>query len=257
MFRETIRVGDREVTFETGEIAKQASGAALVTAGDTVLLVTVSAGNRPTSLGYMPLTTEFRLRYSAAGRIPGSYDRREARPSEFEVLTSRLVDRSIRPFFDDAWCYDTQVMIQPLSYDPTTDPGVLGIAAASAALSASDVPWAGPVAGVRIARTGGQLQVMPTPAEQKASDLDLVVSCSGDGIVMVEGGGQEIAEDVILEAFALAQRHAAAMLRVMAELSARAPAKRDAPAVEVDGDLAKRARELGRGPLTAALAAGK
>ncbi len=252
--REAIELGGRTVTFETGAIARQADGCVLVTCEDTVLMAVVAAEAKPTRLDYMPLTTEYRHRYSAAGRIPGSYDRREARPTELETLTSRLVDRSIRPLFPDAWCFDTQVIVTPLSYDPTTDPAVLAISAAAATLGLSSIPWEGPVAGVRVGRVDGALVAFPTPEQLAASDLDLVVTATRDGIVMVEGGAREVPEDVILDAFALARREAAPLHDLLDRLAAAAGrSKRAVAAPAEDADLLARVRAAGEGPLGAAL----
>jgi polyribonucleotide nucleotidyltransferase len=201
----------------------------------------------------MPLTTEYRLRFSAAGRIPGNYDRRESRPSEFETLTSRLIDRSVRPFFPGSWCYDTQVLVTPLSYDPGTDPGVLGISAAAAALCVSDIPWGGPVAGVRVGRVDGELALFPAPEQLERSDLDLVVSVGLDGIVMLEGGCDEVTEPVLLEALLLVRRAAAPVLELLQKLREAGRPKRPHSAPEPDAGLRERVTALAEQPLREAL----
>lgn len=252
--QETLELAGRAVTFETGGVARQATGAVLVTQGDTVLMACVAAEQKPTRLDYMPLTTEYRHRHSSAGRIPGSYERRESRPSEPETLWSRLVDRTIRPLFPDAWNFDTQVVVTPLSYDPTTDVPVLAIGAAAAALMISSIPWAGPVVGVRVARVDGALVAWPTPADLARGDLDLVVSANRDGIVMVEGGCREVDEATLLDAFALARASAAPLLDALERLRAAAgKPKREVAPDAGDADLARRVREAAEAPLREAL----
>ena len=252
--QETVRLGEREVGFETGAIARQASGAVMLSAGETVLMAVVTADQKPTTLDYMPLTTEWRNKYAAAGRIPGSYDRRESRPTELETLTSRLIDRSIRPFFPKGWSYDTQMIIHPLSHDPTVDGAVLGISAAAAALAISSVPWDGPVAGVRVARVDGGLVAFPTPAALARADLDLVVSVGRAGIVMVEGGGREVDEAVVLEAFDLARAAGAPVLDLIDRLRAAAgKEKRACAAPHKDEALAARVEAAAKERLLRAL----
>ena len=252
-FREMVRIGALELSFESGELARQASGAVSVACGDALLFATVVADRRPTRLDYMPLTTEFRLRFSSAGRIPGSYDRREARPSEQEILTSRLIDRSVRPFFPPKWRYDTQLMIQPLSHDPEVEMGALGITAGAAALAVSDIPWGGPVAGVRVARIDGTLELFPTAGRMSKADLDLVVTVGHDGIVMVEGGGQEIEEQVVVDALTLAREGAQPLLGLLDRLRATAPAQRELVASEEDAELRARVRDTAAAPLASAI----
>jgi len=256
MHTETVELGGREVTFETGGVARQASGSVVVTVGDTTLLAVVTAESKPTRLHYMPLTVEYRNRYAAAGRIPGSYDRRETRATEFETLTARVIDRSIRPLFPETWCYDTQVIVQPFSYDPATDPEVLAVSAAAAALTVSPIPWTGPVAGVRVVRSGGELVAWPTAEQRAAADLDLVITANREGIAMVEGGAAEVDEATILEAFALARRAAAPLLDLLDRLAqaAGSDAEREAPAATDDPDLRGRVREAALERLDAALA---
>ena len=254
--REVARVGEREVVFESGLVARQAGGSVLVSQGDATLIAVATADKKPTKLDYMPLTTEWRNKYAAAGRIPGSYDRRESRPTEPETLTSRLIDRTIRPFFPRGWSYDTQVILHPLSFDPQVDVPVLAITAAAAALTVSDIPWAqggSPVAGVRVARVDGQLVAFPAPAALARADLDLVVSVSRDGIVMVEGGGREVEEEVVLAAFDLARQAGAPLLDLLERLGAAARPKRAVPQPQEDEPLRARVEAAARGPLGAAL----
>ncbi|NDE84619.1 MAG: polyribonucleotide nucleotidyltransferase, partial [Verrucomicrobia bacterium] len=171
----TARVGDRDLHIETGKYAKLADGAALVTMGETIILVTaVSATKVKEGQDFFPLTVEYKEKAAAAGRIPGSYFRREGRPTEKEILTCRMVDRPLRPLFPKGYYFDTQVIAILLSTDGLNDPDILAINGASAALMVSDIPWAGPVAGVRVARLQGKFVANPTHPEIAESDLDLV-----------------------------------------------------------------------------------
>jgi polyribonucleotide nucleotidyltransferase len=231
--RETVTLGGREVTFETGGIARQASAAVLVSQGDTVLLGVVSAARKPSAhMSYMPLMTDYRQKLAAAGKIPGGYGKREGRANELETLISRLVDRSIRPFFPDAWRCDTQVLISPLSMDPDCDLAVLSIAAASAALNLSDVPWSVPMAGVRVTQSGDAAPVaFPDLAAREAADLDFVASVSREGVVMLEGGAREASEEAVLAALSLASEAAAPLQECLDRLREKAgKPKRPAPA---------------------------
>ncbi|NDI17158.1 MAG: polyribonucleotide nucleotidyltransferase, partial [Verrucomicrobia bacterium] len=152
----TARVGDRDLTIETGKLAKLADGAALVTMGETIIIVTaVSATKVKDGQDFFPLTVEYKEKAAAVGRIPGSYFRREGRPTEKEILTCRMIDRPLRPLFPKGYYYDTQVIAILLSADGQNDPDILALNGASAALMVSDIPWAGPIAAVRVARVAG------------------------------------------------------------------------------------------------------
>ncbi len=255
MRTEQVELGGRTITLETGEVCRQASGAVLLRDGDTVLMAVVTAERKATSLPFMPLTIEYRHKLAAAGRIPGGYERREGKANELEVLTSRLVDRSVRPFFPDAWRYETQVILHPLSYDPASDVPVLAMTAAAAALNVSQVPWRVALAGVRVARVDGALVPFPTPEQRAAADLDVVVSCSEEGIVMVEGGASEVPEAVVLAAFAAAQEAARPLQEALMRLrEAAGVTPRPTPEPARDEALAARVEEALREPLAAALA---
>lgn len=253
MIREQVSVGALELTIESGAIARQASGAVVVSCGETVLLATISAAKKASSLPFMPLTVEYRQRMAAAGLIPGSYARREAKPTDLEILTSRMVDRSIRPFFPDTWRCETQVLLHPLSYDPATDMHVLAITAASAALNVSNLPWKEGLVGVRIALVEGELVAFPTGAQRAESDLDLLVSVTPDGIVMLEGGAEEASEEQVLAAFGLAQEAAKPLQGLLERVRAAAPPLREAEPVPSDPELEARVRELGEAALREAL----
>ncbi|MDA8161996.1 MAG: polyribonucleotide nucleotidyltransferase [Desulfobacteraceae bacterium] len=187
---------------ETGRLAKQASGSVLASIGETVVLVTaVSSGQVKEGADFLPLLVDYQEMLYAAGRIPGGYFRREVgRPSEKETLTSRLIDRPLRPRFPDGYRYDTQVIATVLSADPEVEPDVIAITGASAALCVSDIPFDGPIAGVRVGRVDGSFVVNPTKTQLAASDLNLIVAGSRDAVVMVEGGADLLPEQVVLDA---------------------------------------------------------
>ena len=207
--REGVPLGGKELSIEFGRMAKQADGSVVVRYGDSMVLVTAvaSAGVRP-GIDFMPLTVDYLEKTSAAGKIPGGYFKREGRMTEVEVLTSRLIDRPCRPLFPKGWRFDTQVIAMVLSTDRENLTDVLAMTGASAALHLSDIPWAGPFAGVRVGRIGGEFIVNPTVAQRDASELDLIVGASRDAIVMVEGGAQQVSEEVIVDALMFAHKAA-------------------------------------------------
>ncbi len=191
----------RKLSIEVGRLAKQASGSALVRYGDTVVLVTaVATKDAREGIDFFPLTVDYQEKTFAAGKIPGGFFKREGRPSEKEVLTSRLIDRPLRPNFTEGFLCETQVIATVLSADKENDPDMVALTGASAALQVSDIPFNGPLAAVRMGRIDGKLVVNPTLDELQESDLNLVVAGSRDAIVMVEGGARQIPEDVILDA---------------------------------------------------------
>jgi polyribonucleotide nucleotidyltransferase len=219
--REGVNFGGKELSIETGRMAKQADGAVVVRYGDTMVLVTAVASSsvRP-GVDFMPLTVDYLEKTSAAGRIPGGYFKREGRMTEVEVLTSRLIDRPSRPLFPKGWRFDTQVIAMVVSTDRENASDVLAMTGASAALHLSDIPWAGPYAGVRVGRVGGKLVVNPTFGERAQSDLDLVVACSRDAIVMVEGSAGEVGEDVIVDALMFAHKEVQPLIDLQEKLKA-------------------------------------
>jgi polyribonucleotide nucleotidyltransferase len=201
-FTETITLADgREITIETGKLAKQADGSVVVKMGGTMLLATVVA-NREASPGvdFLPLTVDYREKFYAGGKIPGNFFRREARPSDQEILTMRLVDRVLRPLFPEDFHAEVQVMISLISYDGKSIPDDLAGLAASAAIAITDIPFNGPMSEVRVVRFDGQLSVNPSYDDLKNSELDIVVGATKDSIVMVEGEMKEISEQEMLEA---------------------------------------------------------
>lgn len=189
----------RTLTIETGELAKQASGAVMVGYGDTRVLVTATGSKEAKDIDFFPLTVDYEEKMYAIGRLPGGFIKREARPPESAILNSRLIDRPIRPLFDKGVRNEVHVVATVMSVDQDCDPAICGMIGASAALSISDIPWAGPIAGVRMGRVNGEFVVNPTKAQLEETDLNIVVAGTKDAILMVEGGAQEVPEETILE----------------------------------------------------------
>ncbi|MES2799905.1 MAG: polyribonucleotide nucleotidyltransferase [Bacteroidota bacterium] len=201
----SIITGGKEITVQTGKLAKQADGSVVVRMGDTMLLATVvAAPEAKEGVDFLPLTVDYREKYAAAGRFPGGFFRREARPSESEILIMRLVDRALRPLFPDDYHAEVQLMIQLLSYDGVNNPDVLCGLAASAAIAVSNIPFNGPMSEVRIGRVNGQLVVNPTMQEMAESDFDMMVAGTAKDINMLEGEFQEVSELEMVEALKLA-----------------------------------------------------
>ncbi len=210
----------REISIETGKLAKQADGSIVLRLGDTMLLATaVSAKEAKDGVDFMPLTVDYREKYAAAGKFPGGFFKREARPSEYEILTMRLVDRALRPLFPEDYHADTQVMIQLLSSDDNMA-DALACFAASAALAVSDIPFAGPVSEVRIGRIDGNWVINPTYSQLTESDIDMVIAGTEDTIVMVEGEMNEISEQEMVEAIKTAHETIKLQCALMKELTA-------------------------------------
>ena len=202
MHTKEIKIQDKSIKLETGKIAKQTSGSVMVTSGETMVLVTVCASKgKAEDRGFFPLSVDYREKFYAAGRIPGGFFKREARPSEKEILAARLTDRPLRPLFPNGFINETIVSINVLSYDGENEPEVLGTIGASAALAISDIPWDGPVASITIGRTEeGKFIINPSPEELESSDMTMVVSGTADSIVMVEGVSDFISEEDVLSA---------------------------------------------------------
>jgi len=199
-FQVSIEVGGRPLILETGKIAKQANGAVTARYGDTVLLVSACMANKPNDRDFLPLTVDYRENTYSAGKIPGGFFKREGRPTEKEILVSRLIDRPMRPLFPDSWRNETQIIAMVLSADSDNDPDVIAVTAASAAAYCSDLPFTDPIAAVRVGLLDGKLVANPTVAEQKTSKLNIVVAGTADGIVMVESGAFEVSEEKVVEA---------------------------------------------------------
>ncbi|MFO0562623.1 MAG: polyribonucleotide nucleotidyltransferase, partial [Polyangiales bacterium] len=219
--RESVKVGDALITLETGRLAKQAHGSVLVTCGETMVLVTVCGSDAPRpGIDFFPLSVDYIEKTYAAGKIPGGFFKREGKLKDDEVLVSRLIDRPCRPLFPDGYRNDVQIIATVLSADKVNDPDVLSMTGASAALTLSDIPWAGPIAGVRVARINGKLVVNPTFEQRTHSDLDIVVAASKDAIVMVEGAADEVPEDEFLDALIFAHKAAQPMIALQEQLRA-------------------------------------
>ncbi len=219
--RQAIQIGGRELSLETGKIAKQADGAVLVTCGETVVLVTAVAAKEASSRGFFPLTVDYREYGYASGRIPGGYFKREGRPTEREILTCRLIDRPLRPLFADGYDSETQVIALVMSADKQNDPDVLAITGASAALYISDIPFETPIAGVRVGFADGKLAINPTYQEMRASSLNLTIAGSEEAIVMVEAGAKEVSEEVMVEALLLGHAEIKRLCALQRELRAK------------------------------------
>ena len=250
-----IPVGNKTVTLETGLLARQAAGAVTARLGDTVLISAVTCTQSPREgIDYFPLQVEYREKYYAAGRFPGGFFKREARPSEKEILTARLTDRPIRPLFPCQYRNDVQVNNMVLSADGQNDSDVLSIIAASAALTISDIPFMGPIAGVRVGRVDGKLVINPTHDEREVSDLDLVYCSTRDLPLMIEGSGREIQDADLVAAMKLAHAECVKIIDAQLELRRKLglPDKvvQDAPA---DQTLIAAARQASGAALSAAL----
>ncbi|MFZ5994286.1 MAG: polyribonucleotide nucleotidyltransferase [Thermodesulfobacteriota bacterium] len=259
MKRFSTELSGRVLTIEAGKVAKQAGGAVTVSYGDTVVLVTaVGSDQAREGIDFLPLTVDYHEMLYAAGRIPGSFFRREiGRPSEKETLTSRLIDRPLRPLFPKGYRYETQIIATVLSVDQENEPDILALIGASAALEMSGIPFAGPIAGVRVGRINGQLLLNPTSVQLADSDINIVVAGSKDAIVMVEGGGQIVPEEVMLEAIFFAHEGLQPILRLQAELrEAVGKPKRVVPEVVEDEALKARVMEIAGDDLLQAITVG-
>src|ERR1700752_117204 len=196
----STEVGGRTLVLETGKIAKQANGSVTARYGDTVLLVTACIAAKASDRDFLPLTVDYRENTYSAGKIPGGFFKREGRPTEKEILVSRLIDRPMRPLFPDSLRNETQIIAMVLSADSANDPDVIAVTAASAAAYCSDLPFSDPIAAVRVGVLDGKLVANPTVAEQKTSKLNIVIAGTADGIVMVESGAFEVSEEKVVEA---------------------------------------------------------
>ena len=248
-------IGDRELSIEIGKLAKQAQGSALVRYGDTVVLVAACAAKEPREgLDFFPLTVDYRENFYAAGKIPGGFFKREGKPSEREVLNSRMIDRPIRPLFPDAYKNETQVIALVLSADTDIDPSMHAIVGASTALYTSSIPFEHPVAAVRVGLIDGRYYLNPTYTELKNSRLNLAVAGMEDGIVMVEAGAEEVSEEVMVEALNFGHQAIKQIIQLQKELYAKIqPKKLEVAAVPVDAAMAKKIEDAVRADLEDAL----
>ncbi len=221
--RVSAQIGREPLSFETGLLARQANGSVVVRQGDTVVLVTACASAKPTDrIDIVPLTCDYRERSYAAGKIPGGFFKREGRPTEKEILTSRLIDRPIRPLFPKGFAHELQIMATVISADGVYDPDLLALLGASCALRLSTVPFADALGAVRVGYVNGQFVVNPTFQDLQTSTLDIVVAGTKHGITMIEAGIKEVSEEQVLEAIALAYEHIKATIAMQDELVAKA-----------------------------------
>ncbi len=236
----------RPLSIEVGRLAKQADGAALVRYGETVVLVTaVAAKEIKSDTDFFPLTVDYQERTFAAGKIPGGFFKREGRPSEKEILTCRLIDRSIRPLFSEGLRCETQIIATVLSADRENDPDTVAMLGTSAALHVSDIPFNGPLAGVRIGRVNGEWIINPTQGQLSESDTDIFLSGSRDAIVMVEGGARMVPEDEILEALFSGHRAIQPLLDLQEQIRTEVgKTKREVPLADLDAAVARQVEEL-------------
>ena len=248
-------VGNNTFSIQAGKVAKQASGAVVVQYGDTIVLVTVVSANDERDADFLPLSVEYQEKVYAAGRIPGNYFRREiGRPSEKETLTARLIDRPIRPLFPKSYRFETQVIATVLSMDQENDPDVLAMVGASAALEISDIPFAGPIAAVRVARVAGSFVANPTLAQMAESDINIIIAGSRTGVVMVEGGADVASEADMLEAIFFGHQALQPLIDIQEQLkAAMGRPKRAFTPPEKDPALVETVTQLASGPLSDAL----
>src|SRR3954469_25975353 len=211
-------IGGKTISIETGKLAKQASGAVVVRVGDTMSLVATVAGPGREGLDFFPLTVDYREKVYAAGKFPGGFIKREGRPPTKEILTSRLIDRPIRPLFPDSYRDEVQIQAGPISADRLNDPDIPSMIGASASLMLARVPFYGPIGAVRLGRVEGQFVVFPTVEEMVESDLDLVVASTERAIVMIEGFGDEIPEPEMADAIMAAHRINQELIALQLEL---------------------------------------
>jgi polyribonucleotide nucleotidyltransferase len=215
--------GGRPLTLETGRLARQADGAVFASYGDTTVIATVVAAKQPKEgIDFLPLTVNYQEKYFAAGRIPGGYFKREGRPTEKETLTSRLIDRPIRPLFADGWRCDTQVIVTTLSHDLENDPDILAMVAASAALTLSGAPFMGPIGGARVGFINNEYVLNPQLDEMAESKLDLVVAGTQDAVLMVESEAKELSEEIMLGAVMFGHRHFQPVIEAIIKLAEKA-----------------------------------
>src|SRR6202047_2331723 len=215
--------GGRQLTLETGRLARQADGAVFASYGDTTVIATVVAAKQPKEgIDFLPLTCNYQEKYYAAGRLPGGYFKRKARPTEKETLVSRLIDRPVRPLFADGWRCDTQVIVTTLSHDLENDPDIVAMVAASAALTLSGAPFMGPIGAARVGFINNEYVLNPQIDEMRESNLDLVVAGTQDAVLMVESEAKELAEEVMLGAVMFGHRHFQPVIEAIIRLAEKA-----------------------------------
>ncbi|WP_086476135.1 MULTISPECIES: polyribonucleotide nucleotidyltransferase [Arenibacter] len=247
VFKEVIDLGDgREISIETGKLAKQAHGSVVVKSGNCMLLCTVVSNYKQSDVDFLPLTVDYREKFAASGRYPGGFFKREARPSDGEVLTMRLVDRVLRPLFPSDYHSETQVMIQLMSHDADVMPDAMAGLAASAAIQLSDLPFECAISEVRVGRINGEFIINPTRTQLEDSDLDMIIGASADSVMMVEGEMKEISEEEMVEAIKFAHEHIKVQCAAQVRL-AEAFGKKEVREYEgerEDEELAKKIHEM-------------
>src|SRR5580698_3927484 len=234
-----VDLDGRVISIETGHLAKQAGGSVVVRSGDSVVLVTACAAENPKpGQGFFPLTVDYREYTYAAGKIPGGFIKREGRMSEKEILTSRLIDRPLRPLFPEGFLNETQIIAMVLSADPETDPAVLAIVGAGAALAISDIPFHHLVTAVRVGMINGKYVANPTYSETRASKLNMIVAGSDQGLVMVEAGAQQVTEEEVLGGLEHGLESCRKIIDVLKQLVAAAgKKKKEFTAKQIDAEL--------------------
>lgn len=256
MIKLKTQINDMAFSFETGRLAKQSNGAILASLGETVVLVTaVTSGKTREGIDYLPLMVDYQEMFYGSGRIPGNYFRREiGRPSEKETLTSRFIDRPLRPRFPDGYAYDTQIIATVLSVDLEVDPDVVAITAASAALCISDIPFDGPIAGVRVGRVEGKFVVNPTKTQLSNSDLNIIIAGTRSAIVMVEGWAAALSEQEVLDAIFFGHESLTPLLDLQDELVEKeGKPKMTVPEPDSDLDLTDKVKETALEKMLAAI----
>ncbi|MGB3648560.1 MAG: polyribonucleotide nucleotidyltransferase [Desulfobulbales bacterium] len=246
-------IGGRILSIESGKMARQANGSVLVTYDETVVLVTATAAKeQKPNMGFLPLTIEYQERFYSVGRIPGSFFRREiGRPTEKETLTCRITDRPLRPLFAEGWMTETQVIATVLSADQQNDPDILAMTGASAALTISDIPFHGPIAGVRVGYIDGQYIINPTNDQLQVSGMEIVVAGTRDAVVMVEGGADSLSEEVVMEGIFYGHQQLQILLDLQEELrAALGKTKRQVEKPEIDEALARKVKEVAAAGMT-------
>src|SRR6187397_199514 len=250
-----ISIGQNTLTIETGKLAKQAHGSVIVRYGDSVVLVTACrAANAREGIDFLPLTVDYREYTYASGRIPGGFFKREGKPAEKEVLTSRLIDRPIRPLFPHGWRFETQVVGLLISADTENDSDVLAITGASAALSLSSIPFQTTIAGVRVGLVDGQYVVNPTYPERKKSKIDLIVAGTSEAIVMVEAGAKEATEEEMVGALGVAHTAIKQLVAAIEDLArACGKTKKTVTAKSIGHEFYREVEEKAYAPLAEAM----
>jgi len=252
--RVEAEIAGKKLVLETGRMARQADGAVLVQYGESIVLATAVASKEAKDVDFLPLTVDYQERAYAAGRIPGGFFRREGKPSEKEVLTSRLIDRPMRPLFPDHWYFETQIIASVLSSDLSASTEILGMIGSSAAVVISDIPFNGPIGAIRIGRIDGKLVAMPSLEELEKSDMNIVLAGTSDAVMMIESEIKELPEEVVLEAVAFGHQALQTVIQLQKELQSKAGKEKRSPvAIERDAAFESQLKETLMGPIQQAV----